>query len=274
MTQHTTISDGLRITYDDSGEGSPALVLIHGAFANRTHFVSQVEHLTPRHRVITLDIRGHGDSEAPTGPFGVQAAASDVIAVCDAAGVDRAVFCGHSWPVSLEVATRRPNLVAGVAMLDGAVLLPAPLRAEILRDLVPVLEGPGWIPATQAFLVGRNFPFDAPALKARISDEISNGPANLAAQMMRDCMSTDWSEQIAVGTYPLLYVHGRIPLEIDRLRQLRPDALVGAIVGGGHYISLEVPEQVNAMLERFLELIDVEGAPASRTTQHVAGAVA
>ena len=273
MTQHTTTSDGLRITYDDSGGGTPALVFIHGAFCNRGHYAPQLDHFSSRHRVIVPDLRGHGDSETPSGAFGIDEVANDVIAVCEDAGVERAVLCGHSWPVSLVVAEKRPSLVEAIVMFDGAVLTSQANRDQLLQ-LIPVLEGPAWVSALQGFLVARNFPCHAPELKARVADEIAHGPAQLAAPMVRDTLSTDWSTQLAAGTYPLLYIHGDMPLDVERLRQLRPDRVFGAVAGGGHYMTLEVPAQVNAMLDRFLELIGTAGVSTASANAHVAGAFA
>jgi pimeloyl-ACP methyl ester carboxylesterase len=254
--KRTTVSDGLTIAYDDIGSGAPSIVFAHGAFANRHHNAPQIDHLSKRHRVLALDIRGHGESDTPSQAFGIREAADDVIAVCDAAGVDRAIVVGHSWAVPLQVAEARPDLVAGVVLLDGAVLLPDAQRTQILNDLVPVLEGPGWAAAMQGFLVGNGFPYPAHALKARVLEEIGHGPWQLAAQLMRDVMSTDWSHQLSSGTYPLLYVHGVMPTDLQRIRSARPGIVVGAVAGAGHYISLEVPDQVNAMIDRFLELPD------------------
>ena len=73
--------------------------------------------------MLALDVRGHGESDNPRQPFGVRAAADDVIAVCDAARVVGAIHVGHSWAVPLQVAPTRPDLVAGIVLLDGAVLL-------------------------------------------------------------------------------------------------------------------------------------------------------
>lgn len=254
--RRTTRSGDLTIAYEDCGSGSPAVVLIHGAYANRGHYAPQIEHLSTRRRVLAVDVRGHGDSDMPRRRFGIREAADDVSAVCEAAGVSAAVHVGHSWAVPLQVAAARPDLVAAAVLLDGPVLLPEKERREILAGLVPVLEGPGWMAAMQGFLGGRGFPYDASALKTRVLEEIARGPAHLAAQLMREVMSSDWSEQLASLGCPLLYVHGVMPIELERLRQLRPDAIVAAVAGGGHYLSLEVPEQVNAMLDRFLELTE------------------
>lgn len=253
--RRTARSGELTIAYEDIGSGAPTIVFAHGSFANRGHYAPQMEHLSKLHRVIALDIRGHGESDTPPGPFGMREAAEDVIAVCDAAGVDRAVIVGHSWAVPLSVAERRKDLVAGTILLDGAVLIPEAERTQILNGLVPVLEGPGWAAGLQGLLGGNgNFPYPAPALRAQVLEEIAHGPSQLAAQMMRDVMSTDWSEQLSSSASPLLYVHGIMPTDLRRLREVRPDAFVGAVAGGGHYMSLEVPDQVNAMIDRFIAL--------------------
>lgn len=270
--KRTTSSGGLRIVFDDTGSGSPAVVLIHADFANRSHFAPQIEHLAPRHRVLAPDLRGHGESESPQGTFGMSDLADDVIAVCDAAGVERAVLCGHACPTALVVAARRPDLVAGVALLDVAVLFPQALRTQVLSNLAPVCEGPGWSTAIQSFLGGLAFPYDTPELKARVMEEIAHGPAGLAAQIVRDVMSSDHADLLAAGDYPLLYVHGGAPIDLARLRQLRPDVVIGSVVGAGHYLTLEVPDQVNAMLDRFLQLVaEREHAAATDAAAVAAG---
>jgi pimeloyl-ACP methyl ester carboxylesterase len=259
VMKQTTVVNGLRSVYEDVGHGSPAVVLIHGAFGNRSHYAAQIEHLAHRHRVLALDLRGHGDSGVPQDGFRLRDYAEDVVAVCEAASLDRYVLCGHSMPVALVAASLNPDRVAGVALLDGAMLYPEVLRAQALANLVPALEGDGWIEAMQGYLVGRGIgPYDSAALKARVMAEIAAASPRIAAPLMRDLMTMDVSPFLT-GTFPLLYVHARVPADLARLRELRPDVLLGAVVGSGHWMMLEVPEQVNAMLDRFLQIVDARG---------------
>jgi pimeloyl-ACP methyl ester carboxylesterase len=60
-----TISNGVKLAYDERGSGSPAFVFIHGWTCNRSFFAPQVEHFANRHRVISVDLRGHGESDKP-----------------------------------------------------------------------------------------------------------------------------------------------------------------------------------------------------------------
>jgi pimeloyl-ACP methyl ester carboxylesterase len=256
VMKRTAVVKGLRIAYEDIGHGLPAVVLIHGAFGNRSHYAIQIRHLAQRHRVLALDLRGHGESDVPQDGFRQRDYAEDVVAVCEAAGLDRYVLCGHSMPVALMAASLKPDRVAGVALLDGTILFPDSLRSQVLANLVPVLEGDGCTEAMQGYLVGRGIgPYDSAELKARVLAEIAAVPTRIAAPLMRDVMTLDFS-QFLTGSYPLLYVHARVPADLTRLRELRPDVLLGTVVGAGHWMMLEVPDQVNAMLDRFLQIVD------------------
>jgi hypothetical protein len=159
------LSQGVEIAYEDAGHGEPALVLIQAPFGNRSHLAPVFDHLSKRHRVIALDLRGRGESAMPLDGFRILDFASDVRAVCRAAEVNR------------------------------AVLFPEPLRRQVLEHLVPALAGPGWREALHGYMASRMFgPFDPPEVRARIAQEIDTFPAHIAAPLMHDGMSSDSSE--------------------------------------------------------------------------------
>lgn len=252
------LSRDIEIAFEDAGRGDPAVVLIHAPFGNRSHFAAVFDHLARQHRVIALDLRGCGESGVPANGFRLADYAEDVRAVCRAAGVERAVLCGHSLggTMALELAALEPRLVAGVALLDAVVLFPEPVRRLALDQLVPALTGPGWLDALRGYFAARTFgPFDPPEVRARISTELATLPAHLPAQVMRDGMSSDFADRLAAGTYPLLFVHAQVPADLERLKQLRPNAIIGSVAGSGHFLTLIVPDQVNAMLDRFLAIL-------------------
>ncbi len=239
----------VRLAYNDIGTGEPAVVLVHGLFANRTYYAIQAQHLAARHRVLCIDLRGHGESDVPEQGYSLQTLADDVIRVCDELHVTRAVFCGHSMAVALHAALRRPELAAGVVLLDGAVLMPPDVREQLVR-LAGVLQTDGWREALLGF-----FTSVAGPARARVQADISAVPRYYAEPMMRDIASSDEAEEIAALTCPLMYVHSQIPADLDRLRRVRPDAIIELIPGVGHYQMLSAPEEVNALLDRFLEMI-------------------
>ncbi len=124
MTELTLTRDGVRLSGDDTGEGSP-VVLLHGLTATRRYVVMGSSAL-PRsgHRVIAYDARGHGRSRpAPTSSdYGYATLGQDLEAVLDSAGVDRAVLAGASMGAHtlLWLALHRPERVSGLVLITPA----------------------------------------------------------------------------------------------------------------------------------------------------------
>lgn len=240
---------GVHIEYDDLGQGDPTIVLLHGLFANRMYYAAQVSHLARRHRVLNIDLRGHGKSDIPEEGYSLDILADDVVRVCDEAGVTRAVFCGHSMAVALKAALRRPDLTAGVVLLDGVVLVP-PEDRERQAKLAEVLQTDCWREALLAY-----FPSVAGPAVERVRADISAVPRFYAAPIMRDIASSDRAEELAALNCPLMYVHSQMPTDLARLRMVQPDAIIEEIPGVGHWQMLTAPDRVNGLLDRFLEMI-------------------
>jgi pimeloyl-ACP methyl ester carboxylesterase len=252
---------GLRIAYEASGTGAPAVLFIHGAFGDRTYFAPQVTHLVPGRRVVTLDLRGHGESDSPE-TVAIADFAADVIGVADQVCLERAVLCGHSMggPVALAVAAARPELVGGIVMLDGTVLFPEPVRRQGLEQLVPALGTDRWLDALRAYL-GRTLDVHDPSeLTSRVLADMGRTRPEFARTFFSSLFASDFAGALGDANCPLLYVHAKAPTDLQRLHELRPDAMVGQVIGSGHYLMLSVPDQVNAMIDRFLLLV---GLPTS-----------
>jgi pimeloyl-ACP methyl ester carboxylesterase len=253
-----TWSKGVEIAFEDTDGADPALIFIHPACSNRSHYGAVLASLGGRHRAITLDLRGHGDSGAPAEGYRIDDFANDVIAVCREARVERAVFCGHSMAgaVGLTAAAREPELAAGVVLLDSTVLMPEPVRRQSLATFVPALEGPGWLDALRGYFSEYMFgPYDPPEVKARILEQLAAVPAHVPAPMFRDIFRSDHADVLVDTRCPVLSIHGWIPTDLDRFKQLRPDAFLAEVIGSGHFLALVVPDQVAALLERFLAIL-------------------
>ncbi|MEZ4480398.1 MAG: alpha/beta hydrolase [Dehalococcoidia bacterium] len=118
----TVDSAGVRIRYRLAGQGRP-LVLVHGYTASvRTQWElpGWVSFLAPRHRLLLVDVRGHGESEKPRQPgaYSLSLMASDVVAAMDAAGLGRADIMGYSMGAMIAMEL----LLAQGRRFDRAVL--------------------------------------------------------------------------------------------------------------------------------------------------------
>ena len=112
---------GRRLVYDDHGEGDRVLVYLHGLLLDAELNRGIAEALAQRgHRVVLLDLLGHGRSDRPThaSEYRIDRYADQVFALLDELGVERAVLAGLSLGanVSLFAATQHPDRVQGLVL--------------------------------------------------------------------------------------------------------------------------------------------------------------
>ncbi|PYC83801.1 alpha/beta hydrolase [Streptomyces tateyamensis] len=124
QTQYLQLAGGT-VAYDDTveGTGHPVL-LLPGMLDSRAYY----RHLRPLltaagHRVITMDLRGFGDSSIEWDDYSPATAAADVLALLDHLGIERAVLAGASYTGAsvVKAASLAPERVAGLVLLDGFI---------------------------------------------------------------------------------------------------------------------------------------------------------
>ena len=87
--------NGITLAYSDRGTGLP-IVFLHAFPLNRTMWAEQEETLSLQFRVITIDVRGHGESDAPLWRYTLEQTADDVNALLDQLSIQQAIFVGLS----------------------------------------------------------------------------------------------------------------------------------------------------------------------------------
>jgi pimeloyl-ACP methyl ester carboxylesterase len=249
--------DGVKLAYTESGSGSPPVVLVHGWTCDHTYFAPQAEHLAKRHRVISVDLRGHGESDKPQGPYDISVFADDVAWLCRKVGAQKPIVIGHSMGgmTALELAVRHPDLPSAIVVCDSPMALPAQLAAN-LTAVSDQFRKPDWRAAHRAFLNDALFiPEDDPKRKERILADMTSAPDHVTLGCWNGIVSADMDGDLRKCKVPFLYLAAAAPLaDPQKLRELCPTVVIGQTVGAGHFHQLEVPDQVNAMIDRFLRV--------------------
>lgn len=126
--------NGARIFYQTAGEGEPML-LLHGYPLSGALFSRNRDALAERYRVITLDHRGYGMSEAPYVPNEIAVYAQDALAVMDELGVGQAIIGGHSMggPIAFEMYQRAPDRFRGMILIDTIAAPASTIEAALWR---------------------------------------------------------------------------------------------------------------------------------------------
>jgi pimeloyl-ACP methyl ester carboxylesterase len=245
---------GLRLAYETAGAGGSPMIFVHGWARDRSYFSPQFRHFAAGHAVVALDLRGHGESGHPApgpGTYDIDVLAGDVLAVAGAAGFGPPVLVGHSLGALIGLAcAARVGAIRALVMVD-----PAPITNE--RAKAFFRESVGAVAADDAgtwrmkFVEGMFLPTDA-VRRAAIIGQMPSTPPGIAAEIMRAMGEFDAST-LAKATVPVVSIGSAVPANASAdLRRLCPAITIGQTVGAGHFNQLEVPDQVNAMIERFL----------------------
>ena len=254
MTETLSVA-GLRLAYDAAGAGDPPMIFIHGWCCDRSYFAPQFEHFASGHAVVAMDLRGHGESGRPAarpGGYAMDVMADDVLSVAAAAGCDRPVLVGHSLGALIGLScAARAGVIRALVMVD-----PAPITNEkakrFFRESVAAVAADDNGSWRTTFVEGMFLPTDA-ARRAAIIEQMTRTPPAISAEVMRVMGEFDGAGALAQATVPVLSIGSAVPSNASAdLRRLCPAITVGQTVGSGHFNQLEVPDQVNAMIERFL----------------------
>jgi 3-oxoadipate enol-lactonase len=255
--------NGQRIHYTDSGGDRMPLILAHGFLMDHEMFAPQVAALTPKHRVIAWDERGHGETVTTPDDFSYWDSADDLRLLMDELGIAKAVVGGMSQGgfISLRLALNHPERVAGLVLIDTQAGLE---REESLPEYeamtdVWATEGPNDTIAniTAAIIIGNDRPESAYWIAkwmARPKEEVR--------QIFRTLVTRDdITGRLGEIRAPALVIHGGADAAIDMDRAetlcggLQGCEEVVVIPGAGHAANLTHPEPVNRAIEAFLERV-------------------
>lgn len=110
------------------GPDPAAFLLVHGLASNARLWDGVAERLAGAgHVAVAVDLRGHGRSSKPDGPYDVPTVADDLAALIAGLGLSRPVVAGQSWGgnVVVELAARHPSATRGIVCVDGGWLEPS-----------------------------------------------------------------------------------------------------------------------------------------------------
>jgi len=131
---HTVHTGDLELYYEESGTGEP-LVLLHGFGGCTRNWDPFTAALAESHRLIVVDLRGHGRSTNPTGTFTHRDAARDVFLLLDQLGIDRFSAMGISsgGMALLHMATSQPGRIGSMVLVSATTHFPDQARTIMRR---------------------------------------------------------------------------------------------------------------------------------------------
>lgn len=246
-----------RIHYKSWGHGREALVFVHGWMCDMSYFAGQVPHFSTRMRVITIDLPGHGASAKPELDYSQKFFAESIRRVLDDANVRRAVLVGHSMgmPVARQFNRMYPKRTAGIISLDGSLkaMITDPKTIDFI---LTSLRAPDYLPAATRIIDGLLAAAPDTSYKSHIREVMLATPQHVVAGAASGMFDLSYWTDDPIEV-PMLLVHAPSPLwttEYEQyVRRIAPKSDYVVLEGVSHFLHTEKPDEVNALIDAFLE---------------------
>lgn len=248
-----------RLHYEVAGQGEH-LVVIHGVGSQADDWLPVLAHLTDQFEVLRFDLRGHGSSEAPVGPYSIDDFVCDVVALMDSLQFQRAHVAGFSLGglVAQGLALQHPERVNRLALLSTVAGRSADERKRVVGRLEFIASSHPADYFEQS--VERWF---TPAFREANPEVIAGRKATVTAMDQQAYAAayhalahSDFGEQLAEITAPTLVMTGEHDLGSNpRMAEFMAYTIPGAelkiLPELRHSILLEAPHIVGPLLKDF-----------------------
>jgi pimeloyl-ACP methyl ester carboxylesterase len=251
-------ADGVSIAYEVRGEGEPALVFIHGWCCDRSYWNEQLPHFAQKHKVVAIDLAGHGESglnrkEWTMGVFG-----EDVVAVVNKLNLEQVVLIGHSMGgfVILDAARQMPQLVLGLVGVDTLHDFEEKLTQEQIDDWVTPLRSN--FVETARNNVRTMFTSNSDStLVEKIVADMSSAPQEVGIGAMEGYIDFQNNEIIRVLQEVQALItcinSDKYPTSVETNQRYVPTFMAKIMSGVGHFNMMEDPETFNSLLEETIQ---------------------
>jgi pimeloyl-ACP methyl ester carboxylesterase len=237
-----------RLHVEDAGTGDIPVVLLHSFGGSTKQWTDQFDHLRASRRVIALDFRGHGQSATPSNDtYTIAAFIADIGATLDGLEIERAVLVGHGFggTAALAYAAAHPDRVAGLALVVTPGKAPPEQASQMLASLRNDFATVG-----ESFMK-RMLQHAKPEVERAVRADWQRMPRESALAIIETSMRYDPIPSLQGFRKPVLLIDAGGP---GTLHSQVPSLPHRTLEGASHWLQMDRPQELNAMLDDFLKI--------------------
>ena len=252
-----------------TGQGRPPIVFVHGFGCAHNDWDAQVAHVSPRHRTVAVDLRGHGASPGSAAECSIERYGADVAELLRSLDLPPAVLAGHSMGcrVVTEAALQAPGHTAGVILVDGSQFAAA--MEAVLKERFATPDGY----AAMADGMFKDM-FTAKSDRSVVDAVVARAqrlPRPVGETMLMDLQRYDvgrFASSLACLRVPVMALQTTFSNEkrerqtmrdgqsspfLDMVRSSVPSVRVEIIADTGHFPQLDESARTNALIDSFMD---------------------
>ena len=263
-TQQMKVGQGL-LAFDDTGGPGPLVIAVPGMGDLRGEYRYLTPYLTTAgYRVVTVDVRGHGESSTQWDDYSAHAIGQDVLALMTQLGQDKAILIGNSFSAGsvLWAAHDAPDRVRAAVLIGPVLRDPKNLPWYIRAALSVGLGGPWRVRFWLLYwtsLFPMHKPPDLQSYREALGSNLREPGRMRALKSMIYLSKSDTEAMITHTAMPVLVIMGTKDADFpDPAAEAqwvadRMGAKLLMMQGAGHYPQTELPDQVGSAIVNFLQ---------------------
>ncbi len=251
--------DGVKISYDAQGKGEPELVFVHGWSCDKEFWKYQVPYFSKKHKVVTIDMGGHGKSGKSREQWTVEAYGKDVAMVIEKLDLKKVILVGHSMggAVIAEAAYQRPENIIGVAGADTFHDFERGYNSNLIRQTVEEMKA-DFVGKTTGFI---NLMFSNSTnteLKDWIINKVIMSDPNVAINVIENLSDYDIKMAVSNISVPVYSINSDLwPTEVEGNKKYAKTYEIKMMPGLGHFVMLEDPNGFNKLLDEVISEVAI-----------------
>jgi pimeloyl-ACP methyl ester carboxylesterase len=250
-------ADGVSIAYEVRGEGEPNLVFVHGWSSKRSLWDIQLAHFSQNYRVVAIDLPGFGDSGNDRETWTMEIFGEDIVAVLNKLKLKNVILIGLSMggPVVVETAKYVPEQIKGIVLVDVMKNIETVTSQESINNIYETYMDMVTYPTLDK--IRPFFIANKEELSNRYIQMVENVSKVGWGESLKDYFR--WSNETCIPSIQQIKVPIRsinadhTPTNIETFKKYVPSFEAKIIIGIGHIVPWEAPDDFNRLLEETIQ---------------------
>ena len=253
-----TSADGVPISFSVYGEGTPAIVFVHGWCWGQNNWNGQILEFSRQNKIITIDLAGFGKSGHGRTDWTMEAFGEDVVSVVEKLGLEQVVLVGFSMgdKVIVEAARIMPERIIGLVGVDNFHNVESKLTDEQIAGFMAPFRA-DFAGALNAMLLSMVLPnADSTKVLEKVSAEFGGcaAPPDIAVTVIENYIRHDMTESLKEIKAPIHCINSDlVPTDIEAAQRYVSSFKVEIMSGVGHLLIWEDTDTFNRLLGEIIK---------------------
>jgi len=256
-----TSADGVPISFSVYGEGTPAIVFVHGWCWGQNNWNGQILEFSRQNKIVTIDLAGFGGSGQSRTDWTMEAFGEDVVSVVEKLGLEKVVLVGFSMgdKVIVEAARLMPERIIGLVGVDNFKNVDTKITDEQIDGFIAPfrVDFAGTLNAMLLSMILPNADSTIVLEKVSAENDGCSAPPDIAVTVLENYIKHDMTESLKEIKVPIHCINSDlVPTDAEAAKRYVSSFKVEIMSGVGHLLLWEDTATFNRLLSEVIKTFE------------------